>query len=57
MSDGLITDLNQFVHALKSKDYQTAAALQLELAQNRPDEVTNWLPALKRIIDMSRAIV
>ncbi|KAL1956947.1 hypothetical protein VTO42DRAFT_6694 [Malbranchea cinnamomea] len=50
-----IDSMVELAEAIRSKDYDTAHAIHLDILTNRTDECGNWMVGVKRLIGMSRA--
>ncbi|KAH6610213.1 transport sec31 [Trichoderma cornu-damae] len=50
-----IEQLSQLAEAIRSKDYDTAHKLQMEINRDKTDECGNWMVGVKRLISMSKA--
>jgi len=50
-----IQDMVELAGAIRSRDYERAMAIHLDILTNRTDECGNWMTGVKRLIGMSRA--
>lgn len=56
LSPETVTDMIALSQALAEGNYDTAAQIRLAILTARTDECGQWMPGVKRLIDMSRVI-
>ncbi|KKY22167.1 putative protein transporter sec31 [Phaeomoniella chlamydospora] len=54
LKSGTIQQMIELSEALRSKDFNTAQGLQMDIFTNKVDECGNWMVGVKRLIGMSR---
>lgn len=56
LSDETITDMVALAQALQTRDYDTAAEIQLSIFTGRSEQCGQWMVGVKRLIEMCRVL-